>query len=143
MVLTAAERKLLLLVIGLLVLGTLDDMWRMRSDVRRLRARIGHRITAPTADSVAALNFGTAPLDPRLADSTATRPPLDLNRATLAELDALPGIGPVTARRILDHRARYGPFRDRRDLRAVKGIGPKLFERLEPLVSVGSGSRPP
>jgi len=140
MVLTAAERKLLLLVIGLLVLGTLDDAWRMHADGRRL-ARMRHTGDAAPAlgaDSFAASDSGTArSVDPPASPGR----PLDLNRATQAELDALPGIGPVTARRILDHRARYGPFRDPRDLRAVKGIGPKLFARLEPLVAVGSAPR--
>jgi len=141
MVLTAAERKLLLLVIGLLVLGTLDDAWRMHADARRL-ARLRHTGGAAPAlgESFTASDSGTArPVDPPALPGR----PLDLNRATLAELDALPGIGPVTARRILDHRARYGPFRDPRDLRAVKGIGPKLFARLEPLVAVGSAPRSP
>jgi competence ComEA-like helix-hairpin-helix protein len=141
MVLTAAERKLLLLVIGLLVLGTLDDAWRMDADGRRL-ARMRHTGGAAPAlaDSFAASDSRAArPADPPAPPGR----PLDLNRATLAELDALPGIGPVTARRILDHRARYGPFRDPRDLRAVKGIGPKLFARLEPLVAVDPAPRSP
>ncbi|GIG27554.1 ComEA family DNA-binding protein [Cellulomonas marina] len=63
--------------------------------------------------------------------------PLDLGTATLAQLDALPGIGPVLAQRILDHRATT-PFTAVAQLGDVEGIGPTLLERLEPLVTVRS-----
>lgn len=54
----------------------------------------------------------------------------DINRATEAEWDELPGIGPAKARAIVEDRERNGPFRDIDDLMRVKGIGPKLLERL-------------
>jgi competence protein ComEA len=63
---------------------------------------------------------------------------VDLNRAGLAELDALPGIGPVLAGRILQHRDAHGPFREPEDLLAVPGIGPRLYERLRPRIRVGA-----
>ena len=62
---------------------------------------------------------------------------LDLNRASARELDSLPGVGPVLAARILDHRERYGAFREIDDLRAVRGIGPKLFSRIKDRVRLG------
>jgi competence protein ComEA len=65
---------------------------------------------------------------------------VDLNQAGLAELDALPGIGPVLAGRILQHRNAHGPFREPEDLLAVPGIGPRLLERLRPRIRVGSPS---
>ena len=61
---------------------------------------------------------------------------VDLNTATLADLDALPGIGPVLAQRIVDHRAEQGPFASVEQLDDVSGIGPALFADLEPLVTV-------
>ncbi|MBI5169621.1 MAG: helix-hairpin-helix domain-containing protein [Candidatus Eisenbacteria bacterium] len=61
--------------------------------------------------------------------------PLDLNRATVAQLDGLPGIGPVLAGRIVEQRAKQGAFRSIDELLAVRGIGPRLFERLRPLVT--------
>jgi competence ComEA-like helix-hairpin-helix protein len=64
---------------------------------------------------------------------------VDLARAGVAELDALPGIGPVLAARIVAHRERQGAFRAVEDLLAVPGIGPRLLERLRPLLTVGSG----
>src|SRR5262249_29770553 len=64
--------------------------------------------------------------------------PLQLNHASAPELDALPGIGPVLARRIVEHRTRYGPFRSREELRAVRGTGPALVSRLEGLLAADS-----
>jgi len=55
--------------------------------------------------------------------------PVDLNTADLAALDALPGIGPATARAILEERVRRGGFRSTRDLLRVPGIGEGRFAR--------------
>jgi len=63
---------------------------------------------------------------------------LDLNRATEADLDALPGIGPSKAKAIVAHRDKIGGFRRVDQLLDVKGIGPKVFERLSPLVHVAA-----
>lgn len=59
---------------------------------------------------------------------------LDLNRATAAELETLPGIGPVLAQRILEHREANGPFPSTGALREVPGIGERSFQRLAELV---------
>jgi competence protein ComEA len=61
---------------------------------------------------------------------------VNLNTATLAELDALPGVGPVLAQRILDHRTERGAFRSVSDLRQVTGIGDARYEDLKDLVTV-------
>jgi len=60
--------------------------------------------------------------------------PLDLNAATAAQLDALPGIGPVTAQKIVDYRQAHGPFRSVDDLAAIPGIGPAKIDDLRGLV---------
>ena len=62
--------------------------------------------------------------------------PVDLNRATAGELRALPGIGPVTAERIVAFRSENGRFARVADLIEVPGVGPKTLERLVPLVTV-------
>ncbi|SBT46025.1 ComEA family DNA-binding protein [Micromonospora auratinigra] len=62
--------------------------------------------------------------------------PVNLNTATLAQLDALPGVGPVLAQRILDHREQHGGFRSVSDLRQVDGIGDARYEQLKDLVTV-------
>ena len=61
---------------------------------------------------------------------------VDLNTAGVAELDALPGIGPVLAQRIIDHRSRQGPFRSVEELDDVPGIGPAIAAELTQLVTV-------
>jgi competence protein ComEA len=58
-----------------------------------------------------------------------------INRATIDELTALPGIGPALAQRIVDYRQQHGFFRELTDLSAVSGIGPGLLARLEGLVA--------
>ncbi len=60
---------------------------------------------------------------------------VSLSSASLAELDALPGVGPVTAQKILDHRAAHGGFSSVDDLDAIPGIGPARLEQLRELVS--------
>ena len=60
---------------------------------------------------------------------------VSLATATEEQLDALPGIGPVTAQKILDYRAANGPFRSVDDLDAVPGIGPARVEQLRDLVT--------
>lgn len=62
--------------------------------------------------------------------------PIDLNRATLAQLEELPGIGPARAREILDFREKSGPFERVTDLLALRGIGRKRFDKLRPYVVV-------
>jgi competence protein ComEA len=63
-------------------------------------------------------------------------PVLALNAASVEELDALPGIGPALATRILEERDRLGGFSTLDDLLAVRGIGSSTLERLRPLVTV-------
>ncbi|ROT27140.1 ComEA family DNA-binding protein [Micromonospora sp. HM5-17] len=61
---------------------------------------------------------------------------VNLNTATVAQLDALPGVGPVLAQRIVEHRERIGGFRSVSDLRQVNGIGDARYEELKDLVTV-------
>lgn len=61
---------------------------------------------------------------------------VDLNTATAAQFEALPGIGPVLAARIVDHRDRNGPFTAVGELREISGIGEKLFQSIAELVGV-------
>ncbi|MFE3071704.1 helix-hairpin-helix domain-containing protein [Streptomyces sp. NPDC059247] len=60
--------------------------------------------------------------------------PLSLNTATVEQLDGLPGVGPVLAGHIVDHRTEHGGFRSVGELREVNGIGERRFADLEPLV---------
>ena len=64
---------------------------------------------------------------------------VNINTASAEELQSLPGIGPVLAGRIIEYRRQYGPFIDVEQLVEVKGIGPKVLERLRPLVTAAGG----
>ncbi len=70
------------------------------------------------------------------AVNSAPGGPLNLNTATLADLDKLPGVGPVLAQRILTARDAQGGFRAVSDLRKVSGIGDSRYEQLKDLVTV-------
>ena len=61
--------------------------------------------------------------------------PVRLNTATLADLDSLPGVGPVTAQKILDYRQKHGAFSSVDDLDSISGIGPARLEQLRDLVA--------
>jgi competence ComEA-like helix-hairpin-helix protein len=62
--------------------------------------------------------------------------PLDLNTAPLAQLELLPGVGPVMAQRMVDYRKAHGGFKTVDDLDEVSGIGKKTLEKLRPWVRV-------
>lgn len=61
---------------------------------------------------------------------------INLNTATAAELETLPGIGPVKAQAIMDYRQQHGAFARIEDLTKVSGIGPKTFDKLKHLITV-------
>jgi competence protein ComEA len=61
--------------------------------------------------------------------------PVHLSTATLAQLDALPGVGPVTAQKILDYRQQHGAFSSVDELDAIPGIGPARLDQLRKLVA--------
>jgi competence protein ComEA len=64
------------------------------------------------------------------------RPAVSLNRATLEQLDSLPGVGPTLAQRILAYRTSHGSFRTVDQLRQVSGIGARTFAELRPLLTL-------
>ncbi len=76
------------------------------------------------------------PAGPAAPGAPAAGSPVNLNTATLADLDTLPGVGPVLAQRILDARDAQGGFRAVSDLRKVDGIGDARYEQLKDLVTV-------
>ncbi len=69
---------------------------------------------------------------------------IDVNTATVEQLEALPGIGPVKAQNIVDHRQSIGSFTDLRQLDDVSGIGPATMANIMPFVTLGAeeGSSP-
>lgn len=82
------------------------------------------------SDRPAARTGGTA-----IAEASS---PLNLNTASQAQLEALPGIGPSTAMRILEYRQKNGGFKKVEDLMNVRGVGEKSFLKLKPLITVST-----
>jgi competence protein ComEA len=88
----------------------------------------GEQVVVPRRGAgIAAPGAGSAPAGGPAA-------PVQLSTATLEQLDSLPGVGPVTAQKILDYRQEHGAFQSVDELDAVSGIGPKRLEQLRELV---------
>ena len=102
--------------------------------------RVGERIpqnTLPNTLPIMSPNaVSGAGAPPNAVPSNGVPALVDINQATVADLDRLPGIGPSTARAIVDHRTRNGPFASVDDLLAVRGIGPAKLAELRALVRV-------
>jgi competence protein ComEA len=89
---------------------------------------------ATAAGSAAGVATGEASTG-SLAVGAAGVAKVSLGTATLEQLDELPGVGPITAQKILDYRTEHGPFRSVDDLDEVPGIGPAGIEELRDLVT--------
>ncbi|HVX45194.1 MAG TPA: ComEA family DNA-binding protein, partial [Mycobacteriales bacterium] len=70
------------------------------------------------------------------AGTSAQAGPIHLNSATAEQLDTLPGVGEVTAQKIIDYRTAHGPFRSVDALQDVPGIGPAHFAEIAPEVTL-------
>jgi competence protein ComEA len=140
---TRRQLVLLLVVVLVAAAGIAVDRWR------RTHAELADRLEAfdrtPAAPAAAPPGASATPR-PTVATPRAPRPargptpPLDLNAATVDELDGLPGVGHGLASRIVDSRTRNGPFSAVEELRRVRGVGRVTLERLRPLLIV---TRPP
>ena len=91
------------------------------------------------ADALSAQQADTAtghpPQSPPVVVADVRR--VDINHGSVEELQRLPGIGPVLARRIVRYRREHGKFGSIRDIQNVKGIGEKRFAQLEPYIHIG------
>jgi competence protein ComEA len=93
-------------------------------------------LAAPVADGMQVAVPARAPAGVASAPGGATPTgPVSLASATLEQLDELPGVGPVTAQKIVDWRQAHGPFSSVEELDQIPGIGPARIEQLRDLVT--------
>jgi competence ComEA-like helix-hairpin-helix protein len=107
----------------------------MRRGVRRI---IGAGFAAALLAAMAVAQHS------KLKPSQPSKPAvLDINRASEAEFEKLPGIGPELARRIVNYRKKHGPYRRVEDLMVIRGMGVKKWRALRRYLAVGKKSHPP
>jgi comEA protein len=118
---------------------SVDDLMRVRglgpATVERLRPYLDLRQRVVEALPPR----GSTAMRPGAGDGSSHAGPtdrVDLNRATVADLVRLPGLGPKRAAAIVENRERVGPFRSVDEVTRVPGIGPAILERLRPRLSV-------
>jgi len=92
-------------------------------------------LAAPLADGTQIVVPARASVGAPGATAAGAAGPVHLNTATLEQLDALPGVGPVTAQKILDYRQQHGAFSSVDELDAIPGIGPARLDQLRDLVA--------
>ncbi len=95
------------------------------------RVADGEQIVVPARGAAGAAVVGAG----GAGEAGAASGPVHLNGATLEQLDALPGVGPVTAQKIVSYREEHGGFRSVDELDAIPGIGPARLEQLRDLVA--------
>ena len=83
-----------------------------------------------------ALGAGVAAAQGSSAAKTTAVEVVNLNTATVGQLETLPGIGPATAQRILEYRTKSGGFKKIEELMNIRGIGEASFLKIKPLVSI-------
>jgi competence protein ComEA len=91
----------------------------------------GQQVVVPARTAAGDASTGTGTED----GGAAAAGPVHLNTASIAELDELPGVGPVTAQKIVDYREKHGAFSSVEDLDAIPGIGAAKIEQLRDLVA--------
>jgi competence protein ComEA len=90
----------------------------------------------PIPSTIQAETGGTRFQAPLTTDLPIQDGKININLASLEELETLPGIGPVTAQKIIDYRQANGPFQTLEAIMDVSGIGPATFERIKDLITV-------
>lgn len=103
---------------------------------------VGNRSTSVASAPLAVTAAEPTPSDDISAQTAAAEPErININTATAAELESLPGIGPKLAARIVDYRAANGPFQSPEELMNVSGIGEKTYAGLAEQIIAGTANQ--
>jgi competence protein ComEA len=123
---------------GARVIDAINAAGGVRSGAKTGTLNLARRVVDGEQILVGITPSPSAPLPPDDTTGSATAPaaPVDLNTATAAQLDQLPGVGPVLAQRIVDYRTQHNGFRSVDELREVSGIGEAKYADLKNLVRV-------
>ncbi len=100
------------------------------------KQRVPPLSTDSLATTVSTQGASTVAPAPTASSEPSPDSPLPLNNASATELEALPGIGPALAERIIDYRTTQRPFQRPQELKRVRGIGPATLSDLRPLVTI-------
>ena len=110
-------------------------------NTKRIRA---NRISCRIATLLFILAASVTLITPALAAKKPPPPrPININAATIKELEELPGVGQATAKAIIQFRTKSGPFKRPEDLLAIRGISQAKFEKMRPYVTIGSRTNVP
>lgn len=142
---TASERKALLFLAGVIALGSAARVVRARSSEGPAEAsRVALAAQIARVDSARKSSRGKKgrAAGKAVPGMRPGDPPIDLDQAAASEIDRLPGIGEIVASRIVANRDSFGTFGSLSELQRVKGVGPKLAERIRPHVTFSGVARP-
>jgi comEA protein len=121
---TPQETKALIFLLTALLVGSGITLYK------RTHPQFAPELMTEKQEVVARLQTETSP------DRPQQRTKIDLNQATTAQLQLLPGVGPALSQRIVEYRKSRGPFQKTEDLMQVRGIGLKTFEKMKDYLTI-------
>ena len=111
------------------------DKLKLLSEKSPIVLKDGKQITVPTKEKEAAHPDAPKPATkPQSAKTSKVNAKININTADEAELEKLPGVGPVTAKKIVEYRNNNGKFADIEDIKKVRGIGEGRFAKMKDMI---------
>lgn len=124
---------------GAIVRDAVDAAGGLTAEADRDRINLAQRLSDGEHVHIPRIGEAPTPIPQANEGTSAPSGPININTATQAELETLPGIGPALAQRIIDYREEHGPFTSIEQIQNVSGIGPAKFEAIKDLITVAAG----